>query len=338
MKSLLVVGAALLLCLSFVAEVSAQNASVTGTVSDSAGALIPGVEVTATNVNTGIVNTTVSNETGTYNFASLQPGTYKLSASLPGFQTMAFSDVKLSQDQQVRFNFELKVGQIATVVDVTADANSSLATTTASVGDVLPVVEVTSLPLGSRNVLDLVATTAGAVGNNFAGQRDIGVTTTRDGLVVGNQRTNSGADTATFSSPDLVEEVQVLVASIDAATGRGTGQVKLQTRSGTNEYHGALFYSNFNSKLSAQNWFQNLAGQALPYTNRHQFGGRIGGPVIKKKAFFFFLYDSQRQFQRQSVTSRVLTNEARAGNFRYFPGIRNGNATSTTPSVDLNGN
>ena len=114
--------------------------------------------------------------------------------------------------------------------------------------------------------------------------------------------------------------------------------MKLQTRSGTNEYHGALFYSNFNSKLSAQNWFQNLAGQALPYTNRHQFGGRLGGPVIKKKAFFFFLYDGQRQYQRQSVTARVLTPEARAGNFRYFPGIRNGNATSTTPSVDLNGN
>ena len=162
MKYFVVVGAAVLLCLSLAAEVSAQNASVTGTVSDSAGALIPGVEVTATNVNTGIVNTTVSNETGTYKFASLQPGTYKLSASLPGFQTMTFSDVRLSQDQQVRFNFELKVGQIATVVDVTADANSSLATTTASVGDVLPVVEVTSLPLGSRNVLDLVATTAGA--------------------------------------------------------------------------------------------------------------------------------------------------------------------------------
>src|SRR6185503_3025799 len=155
---------------------------------------------------------------------------------------------------------------------------------------------------------------------------------------VGNQRTNSGAGTATFSSADLVEEVQVLVASIDASTGRGTGQVKLQTRSGTNEFHGALFYSDFNSRLSARNWFQTLSGTALPYTNRHQFGGRLGGPVIKKKAFFFFLYEGQRQYNRQSVTARVLTPEARAGSFRYFNGVRNGNATSTTPSVDLNGN
>src|SRR5436190_11225108 len=121
MRKFLVVGAAVLLCLGLATEVFAQNASVTGSVSDSAGALIPGVEVTATNVNTGIVATMISNETGAYNFASLQPGTYKLSASLPGFQTMTFNDIRLSQDQQVRFNFELKVGQISTVVDVTVD-------------------------------------------------------------------------------------------------------------------------------------------------------------------------------------------------------------------------
>jgi hypothetical protein len=338
MRKSLFIAAALLLSSGPATEAFAQNASVSGSVADSAGALIPGVEVTAANVNTGIVTTSISNETGAYNFASLQPGTYKLTASLPGFQTVSFNDVRLSQDQQVRFNFELMVGQIATVVDVTVDANVSLATTTATVGDVLPSLEVAALPLGNRDVLGLVGLAAGAVGNNFAGQRDIGITTTRDGLVVGNQRTNSGAGTATFSSADLVEEVQVLVASIDAATGRGTGQVKLQTRSGTNNFHGALFYSDFNSGLSSRNWFQTLSGTALPYTNRHQFGGRLGGPVVKNKAFFFFLYEGQRQYNRQSVISRVLTPEARSGVFRYFNGVRNGNATSTTPAVDLNGN
>src|SRR5205823_796125 len=129
----IVVGAGLLLCLGLTTAVFAQNASVTGSVSDSAGGLIPGVEVAATNINTGVVSMTISNETGAYNFASLQPGTYKLSASLPGFQTVIFNDVRLSQDQQVRFNFELKVGQLSTIVDVTVDANVSLATTTASV-------------------------------------------------------------------------------------------------------------------------------------------------------------------------------------------------------------
>ena len=257
MKYFVVVGAAVLLCLSLAAEVSAQNASVTGTVSDSAGALIPGVEVTATNVNTGIVNTTVSNETGTYNFASLQPGTYKLSASLPGFQTMSFSDVRLSQDQQVRFNFELKVGQIATVVDVTADANSSLATTTASVGDVLPVARSHIVYLWAAEMCWIWLQRPPAPSAIIS--RDSETSASRLRVMAWSSEISepTAAPRPRRSAvADLVEEVQVLVASIDAATGRGTGQVKLQTRSGTNEYHGALFYSDFNSSLVHRTGFK----------------------------------------------------------------------------------
>src|SRR5262245_10896306 len=128
MKKVLGTAATVLMWLSLSGVAFAQNATASGTVSDSAGALIPGVEVTATNVNTGIVTTMISNETGAYTFPSLQPGAYRLSASLPGFQTVTFNDVRLSQDQQVRFNFEMKVGQLATTVDVTVDANTSLAT------------------------------------------------------------------------------------------------------------------------------------------------------------------------------------------------------------------
>src|SRR5262249_45339492 len=162
----------------------AQNAVVTGTVADATGALIPGVEVTATNLNTGIVTTTVSNESGAYNFQSLQPGTYRLAASLGGFQTAAYKDVRLGQNQQARFNFTLQVGALSTAVEVTADADLILATTSASVGNVLPEREVNSLPLQTRNVLDLFQTMSGTggttgqgtgsnggIGENFAGQR-----------------------------------------------------------------------------------------------------------------------------------------------------------------------
>src|SRR5437867_4098710 len=231
------------------------NATVGGTVGDAAGAVIPGVEVTARNVNTGIVSNQLTNETGTYNFASLQPGTYTFSASLPGFQTQTFQNVTLSQTQQVRLNFTLEVAGRSQTVEVVTDANVILATTTASVGDVLPEVE-----------------------------------------------------------------------------------VRLQTRSGTNQFHGALFYANNNSALNAKDWFDNLKGAQKSYLNRTQYGGRLGGPIIKNKAFFFVLIDNQRYLAKQSFVTNVFTDLARQGIFRYSPGQRNANAQAARPSVDLAGN
>jgi hypothetical protein len=326
------------------------SAGIGGTVSDPTGALIPGVEVTATNVNTGISTTQLTNEAGAYQIPSLQPGTYRLSATLPGFQAATRENILLSQGQQVRFNFTLQVGTVATAVEVLTDSATSLATTTASVGDVLPDTEVRSLPLASRNVIDLAFVSAGIVGENFGGARMSQINTTRDGLPTADGRYLdwNGAYAGTFTSPDLVEEVQVNVTSVDAAVGRGSGQVRLQTRSGTNDLHGALFYSNQNSKLAANNWFQNLVGTDKDFLNRNQFGGRVGGPIIRNRAFFFFLYDGQRYLSKQETIGTVLTPEARRGIFRYLtvgaPGSaggtsrRNGNAFQTTRSVDLQGN
>src|SRR5262245_24931479 len=346
-----VVSAGLLVVVSLSLESSAQvSASIGGTVSDPSGALMPGVDVTATNVNTGITTTQITNEAGAYQIPSVQPGTYRLKASLPGFQAATRENIQLSQGQQVRFNFTLQVGSVATAVEVLTDSASSLATTTATVGDVLFESEVRSLPLATRNVIDLAFVSAGTVGENFGGARMSQINTTRDGLPTADGRYLdwNGAYSGTFTSPDLVEEVQVNVTSVDAAVGRGSGQVRLQTRSGTNELHGALFYSNQNSKLAANNWFQNLVGTEKDFLNRNQFGGRVGGPIIRNKAFFFFLYDGQRYLSKQETIGTVLTPEARKGIFRYLTSgatgsaggtsRRNGNAFSTTPSVDLFGN
>src|SRR5262245_6557931 len=156
MRTVLGIFAASLLIFTLTTNISAQvSASIGGTVSDPTGALIPGVEVTATNVNTGINTTQVTNEAGAYTIPSLQPGMYRLRASLPGFQTATRENIQLSQGQQVRFNFTLLVGTVATAVEVLADSASALATTTATVGDVLPDTEVRSLPLATRYVLDL---------------------------------------------------------------------------------------------------------------------------------------------------------------------------------------
>src|SRR5688572_9225989 len=104
----------------------------------------------------------------------------------------------------------------------------------------------------------------------------------------------NGAFAATYTTPDLDEEIQITTNTIDAEVGRGSAQVRLQTRSGSNQIRGALFYTNNNSTLNAMNFFDNIVRGKKPYTNRNQFGGRIGGPIKENKAFFFFLYEGQR--------------------------------------------
>ena len=151
--------ASVLLCLFLSVNSYAQtiNASVGGTVADSTGALIPGVTVSATNVGTGIVNTSVTNESGAYNFPSLQPGNYKVSSELPGFQTQTFTDVQLGGAQQVRLNFTLQVANAAgTNVEVTVAADTLLATSSNSVGTILPEYKVRDLPTVAGNVFNIV--------------------------------------------------------------------------------------------------------------------------------------------------------------------------------------
>ena len=330
------------------------NAVVGGTVTDPSGANIPKVTVTATNVNTGIVTTVASNDGGNYEFPSLQPGSYRISAAITGFQTMTYNDVQLGQGQQVRLNFQMQLATGTQQVEVSVEANTALETTTASVGGVLGQQDVLTQPVASRNVLDLIALTPGvitvpgvfvATTLNFAGVQQNQVNTTRDGMITNDGRYANGAYSGVFTSPDLVEEVRVSTNQIDPALGRGAAQVQLRTRSGSNEFHGAAFWTNNNSAFNAATYFQNLQGQKIDYANRNQFGGRVGGPIKKNKAFFFFLTDDQRYMTKVNYVATVLTAPARQGVFRYLTtgsvggGARtNGNAFSTTPSVDLNGN
>jgi hypothetical protein len=328
----------LLLCLSPYALPQTSNATLGGTVSDASGARIPGVTVTVTNAGTGIVTTVITNEAGAYQFASLQTGTYKAIAELVGFQTQTYSNVALGVSQQVRLNFTLQVGGVAQSVDVNVAADTLIATTSSSVGSVLPEYKVRDLPLSGRQVIDLVATAPGTVGGSFAGARATSVNTTRDGFVVSDGRYDRGAYSVNFVSPDLVEEVRVITASVDAEPGRGAGQVQMVTRSGTNQFRGSLFWNNRNSALDASNWFNNFNGVPKNWENRTQFGGRIGGPVIKNKTFFFVLIDEQRDVLKQTFVGNVLTAQARQGFFRFFPGADNQNAIANAPTVDRFGN
>jgi hypothetical protein len=159
-----------------------SNATVSGTVGDTSGAVLPGVEVTASNNETGIITTVLTNEAGAYNFASLLPGVYKVSASLPGFQTKSFTDVRLGNGERVRLNFALSVGGVNTEVEVTVAADTLLATSSSSVGEVLSQTRVQELPTVSNNVLDVyrlipgVRLNADGVSGAFAGMSGFGTT------------------------------------------------------------------------------------------------------------------------------------------------------------------
>src|SRR5262249_50222176 len=155
---------------------------------------------------------------------------------------------------------------------------------------------------------------------NFAGGRISSVNTTRDGMNVSAGRFEDGAWSLTYTSPDLVEEVKVVVAPIDAQTSRGSGQVSMVTRSGTNNFRGSAFWTNHNSALDASSWFNNFNNVPKSYDNRNQYGARFGGPIIKNKTFFFLLFEGQRDLKRENVVGWTLSPLAHQGIFQYFPG------------------
>ncbi len=340
------------------------NATVSGTVADSTGAVLPGVSVTATNNGTGVVNTVVTNEGGVYTLPSLLPGVYKVSAELPGFQIKTYTNVQLGNADKIRLNFALQVATQAQSVEVTVAADTLLATSSSSVGEILSQTRVQDLPTVSNNVLDLYRLMPGVrvnddgVSGSFAGLSAFGtVNIQRDGVdAAGGARFGSNALSATYMSPDLIGEARLIVAPVDAEMGRGNAQIQFLTRSGTNQFHGSGAWFVRNSALDANTWNNNkqidpktgLWKATQPdWANNHQFTGSIGGPIVKNKTFFFALWDSLLVNGRTTPNSIVLTPCARRGIFRYWDTgssaltnmWNNGNAvqalqsTGTTPTI-----
>src|SRR6185295_14359110 len=230
------VGAALLLALVMTTNGFGQaTTTLSGTVQDSSGALIPGVEVTAVNDGTGVESRTISNDAGTYNFAAMPPGTYTVRASLPSFQTRTFTSVALSANQSNRLNFVLEVAAATTAVEVTIAADRVLLESSPSVGDLLTQQEVVALPNVTNNVLELINTMAGVnrtgglgIQGTFAGVSASNINVVRDGISVNDQRWSlAGLNSATYINQDMVGEMRMILAPVDAETGRGNGQVQI---------------------------------------------------------------------------------------------------------------
>ncbi len=324
------------------------NAQLGGIVQDPSKALIPGVTITAANVDTNVAATQVTNESGAYNFPVLQPGTYRVSAELPGFKKVVNNDVRLTYAGQTRIDFTLEVGGVEQSIEVTVAQDSLMKDSSASVGDVITRDRLESLPLVGNNVLDLLSTLPGLrinpLGDSYNTIGGLGINTinaTRDGLSIVDGRIDAQNTTYlpgynAFSPmtllPDLVGEVRLVLSPVDAELGRGNSQIQIQTRSGTNKYAGSATWNVRNTALDANTWTNNhtlINGKPTPldWNNNHQFTVAYGGPVQipglyngKNKTFFYALYEQNIHNTRDTTNVNVLTDTARMGIFRYFTG------------------
>ena len=305
------------------------TAQIGGTVKDQTGAVLPGVEVTVTQTETGATRTAVTNETGSYQIPNLPIGPYKLEAGLPGFRTYAQTGIVLQVNASPVINPVLEVGQVTEQVNV--EANAALVETRSSgVGAVVENTRILELPLNGRSVNDLVAligaatpapVLSGAGGRDpfaktnysIAGGMHTGVSYTLDGAYHMNPYTN-GFMSLPF--PDALQEFKVETGATGAQTGmKSSGSVSIVTKSGTNQYHGDAFEFVRNGKFNARNTF----AASRDTIKRNQFGGVLGGPIKSNKVFFFGGYQGTIVRQDPSdITGFVPTPAMLAGDFTTF--------------------
>ncbi len=308
-------GAMIATCFSVV-QLPAQttNASLSGTVTDSSGAAIPGAQVTARNTGTGLASTITSTGSGTYTLPNLPPGTYTLTVTKDGFSTSMQADVVLSVSQSATLNSTLAVG--ASSETITVDATPALINqSTAELSELVDENSIKQLPLNGRDPSSLVLLAPGTTNvlNRGGKLQAVNSIPTETGASANGGRQGStyylldgvqNMDTyllldAPFPNADATQEFRVITNNYDARYGFAPGAiVTIQTKSGTNDLHGSLFEFLRNNDLNAGNYFTH----AVDPLKRNQFGAAIGGPIKKDKLFFFINY----QGTRDSTTSATI--------------------------------
>ncbi len=324
--------------MSFGQAISVNGGSIQGTITDSTGAAVPNAPITITGIDTGSVKTLTADGSGFYSIGPLNPGGYRVTVAAPGFQTLQVTTV-VRTGTATSGNFKLTVGQSSETIEVTTGA-LQVNTEQVGVSAVITQKQLDSLPVNGRNFLafaqlqpgvQLQNADSGAVGGfdptkagysalSFSG---ISGRTTRillDGQDITDETVGSTIFNVTSGS---VGEFQVNRATQDPSVDiTSTGSVIASTRSGTNGYHGQIFYNFQDHRVG----FAEILGADVPF-QRNQFGGEIGGPIIKDKLFFFA--NSERIKQDQSSPSPILT-----GSSAVFQTIRGNFSTVAAPARD----
>jgi hypothetical protein len=312
-----------------VSYVQAQTtASFLGVVTDPSGAAVANAKITVKSMDTGFVRSVESNALGEYLVPLLQPGTYDFQVSASGFQTYVRSSVVLLVNQSQRVDVELKVGSIDQKV-VVSGTETVVDTSTATLSNVISSQEVTNLPLNGRNFLQLTVLVPGSVPGiqmtqNFtptsAGTNSLNLPQVNGLRNQSNNILLDGTDdneiflgeAAAIPSPDAIEEFSIQTNLYGAEFGRGAGSiVNVVTKSGTESFHGNLYEYLRNDALDARNFFS----IGRPPLKRNQFGGSLGGPIIKGRTHFFVNYEGTRLSEGITDTATVPTLLEKEGNF-----------------------
>ncbi len=317
--------AALFVCLCLPAAVWAQQAlgNITGTVQDSTGAVIPGAKITITNEQTGISTEVESRTDGTYTALNLVPGQYKITAELEGFKKFEITGLRLNVGSTLTQSIVLEVGVITESVEVSGQA-LQVQTTSGEVGSTIQVEQILELPMPNRNVFSLVNLTPGAFYKS--GMVSLGGGRTQSALAeldgVQNSRGGLGVQNIEMAPPiDSMQEFKVELNAMGAQYGRSSaGVVNAVTKSGTNEFHGSLYEFVRNDKFDARGW----SADEKPKLRRNNFGGTIGGPIIKNKSFFFFNLDRFDNRGAAVRTRSVGLPEFQEGDFSNATALING--------------
>jgi hypothetical protein len=315
------------------ASLSGQTftASLQGTISDPTGAMVPNAVVTLTNEATNVKQERTADSRGNYQFTLIPPGGYRLTVQMPGFQTLVRTGLVLQVQQQATLDLTLTVGDVATSVAVAGEV-PRLDAVSATLGRVVENRSVQSMPLPTRNILDLATLTPGVVGSpggtgsNFLsnGVRNSQSDVLLDGVTVAVHEQGGGATDVKFRpTVESVQEFKIQTNSFSAEYGfTGGAVVTAVTRSGTNQLHGSAFDFLRNSALNANSFFANRNGRSIVPSRRNQFGGAIGGPVLlpkvydgRNRTFFFFHHEGTKQRSQTTSTQTLPTSLEKAGDF-----------------------
>ena len=324
MKKLTAFATMLLSLITMTGSLSAQTptGSVSGTVSDSTGALVAGATVRIVNNSTHETHSTTTGASGAYIFPIVPAGEYSLEAESPGFKLDKRTGVTLDVNQNARVDFTLQVGTLREVVEVNSDT-PMVDTMDVQLGETVDQKRIENLPLLGRNIYDLISLMPGAVGvsnvttgTNINNSMNVNGSRGSDNnfYIDGGQNTSQFRNGGNMApNPDAIAEFHLITSNFDAEYGRNPGSVlNVVTRSGANAYHGTVFEYLRNDTVDARSFFQT----STTPLHWNQFGGTFGGPIRHNKTFFFASYQGLREATSTAKTGIIVpTVPERTGNF-----------------------